>query len=174
MKSYARPRPPVWPAYLVAAFCFAIAIVTTLSNLALTSQLRQAQNRIVQSDRRANALSRDLVAERTALADLVNQQALRYSIADGQVIASNDRLYIVMSGIATPPRRKVYQAWTLARGARLMAPSVTFIPDAHGLVIVALPGVDANRTSAVALSVEPEGGSKQPTTKLIVDVTLDR
>jgi hypothetical protein len=170
--AYARPRPPVWPAYLVAAFCFAIVIATTLSNLALTSQVRELQTQIARNDQRASELERTLALERTELADLMNAQARRYDVSGGQVVASNDRLYILLQGTSMPPRGKVYQAWTLARGARLMTPSVTFIPDAHGLVVAALPDVDATRTSAVAVSVEPESGSRQPTTTLIFDASL--
>jgi anti-sigma-K factor RskA len=102
----------------------------------------------------------------------MNAQARRYDVSGGQVVASNDRLYILLQGTSMPPRGKVYQAWTLARGAQLMTPSVTFIPDAHGLVVAALPDVDATRTSAVAVSVEPESGSRQPTTTLIFDASL--
>ncbi len=169
---YARPRPPVWPAYLVAAFCFAIVIATTLSNLALTTQLRDLQTQIERTDQRASEVERALAIQRTELADLMNASALRYGVSHGQVIASNDRLYILLHDMPMPPRGKVYQAWTLAQGARLMAPSVTFIPDAHGLVIAALPDSDADRTSAVAVSVEPESGSRQPTTALLFDASL--
>jgi anti-sigma-K factor RskA len=44
-----------------------------------------------------------------------------------------------------------------------MAPSVTFTPNSDGVAIVALP-VDATRVGTVAVSVEPDGGSKAPTT----------
>lgn len=169
---YARPRPPVWPAYFVAAFCFAIAIVTTLSNLTLTSQMRDLQANIARNDRHSRELERALALERTEVADLMNGQAQRYDVSYGQIVASNDRLYLLLHGMRMPPRGKVYQAWTLARGTRLMAPSVTFIPDAHGLVIAALPDVDADRTSAIAVSIEPESGSRQPTSELLFNASL--
>lgn len=54
--------------------------------------------------------------------------------------------------------RAVYQAWTLAKGAKTVQPSMTFIPDV--------------RTALVAVSVEPTGGSERPTTKPIAAVPL--
>jgi hypothetical protein len=165
-------RRPVWPAYLVAAVCFGLAAMTTAFNLALTSQNAKLQSSVTAGDRRASQLERSLAMERTALSDLQNPQAQRYSAGSNQVVESNDRLYIVMQGLAMPPRAHVYQAWTLAKGARLMTPSVRFIPDTHGVAIVALDEVEASHTSAVAVSVEPENGSKSPSMPLLLDVTL--
>jgi hypothetical protein len=167
---HVRPRTPVWPAYLVAAFCFLVAIVTTLINLNLTSQARQLQVQATRSDLRATSLARRLAAERTALADLQNPRALRYDVPSGQVVVSNDHLYIVMHDMPMPPHGKVYQAWTLARGARAMSPSVTFIPDNRGIAVVALQDVAAAATEDVAVSVEPEAGSRSPTTSLLFEV----
>jgi len=76
-----------------------------------------------------------------------------------------------MRDLPPPPRGKVYQAWTLPKGSKDMAPSVTFEPDSQGVAIVALPA-DARITTAVAVSVEPEGGSKQPTSKPVLVVPL--
>jgi anti-sigma-K factor RskA len=63
---------------------------------------------------------------------------------------------------ALPPG-KVYQAWTLPAGSKKMAPSVTFTPKG-GRILLRLP-VNASRIAAVAVSVEPAGGSPQPTSK---------
>lgn len=167
---HSRPRTPVWPAYLVAAFCFLVAITTTLINLNLTSQVRELQVQASRNDQRASSLARSLAAERTALADLQNPNAQRFDVPSGQVVASNDRLYIVLHDMTMPPRGKVYQAWTLERGAKAMTPSVTFIPDSRGIAVVALQDVAASTTTEVALSVEPESGSRAPTSGLIFNV----
>ena len=44
-----------------------------------------------------------------------------------------------------------------------MQPSLTFTPNADGVAVVQLP-VDADKVGVVAVSVEPDGGSKAPTT----------
>ena len=52
-----------------------------------------------------------------------------------------------------------------------MAPSMTFMPSDRDETIVRLPE-SAETVAAVAVSVEPAGGSKQPTTKPIGIATL--
>ncbi|MBV8364599.1 MAG: anti-sigma factor [Candidatus Eremiobacteraeota bacterium] len=80
------------------------------------------------------------------------------------MIRRNDHLYIAMDGMPLPPKGHVYQAWTEHVGAQKMAPSVTFMPDRSGVALVSLP-VNASTVAAIAVSVEPDGGSKAPTTK---------
>jgi anti-sigma-K factor RskA len=72
-------------------------------------------------------------------------------------------MYLTLAKLPPLPRGKVYQAWTLPKGAKAVQPSLTFSPNADGVAVVALP-VDASKVGAVAVSVEPEGGSKTPTT----------
>jgi anti-sigma-K factor RskA len=87
------------------------------------------------------------------------------------VLTHGDRLYLAMHGLPAPPRGRVYQAWTLAKGAKSVAPSVTFTPAGGGIAVVRLPEA-ATTIAAVAVSVEPEGGSKQPTTTPIAMVRI--
>jgi anti-sigma-K factor RskA len=164
-------RPPVWPAYLVAAACLAIAITSSIGDIALNNQLRQAKSQVALGTQRSTALARDLAESRSTLSDLLSSDAKRYAISGGEVVTRGGRLYIAMHELPAPPHGKVYQAWTLAKGAKKVAPSLTFVPDARGVAVVAIP-VDARDTAAVAISVEPEGGSRQPTTKPIAFVTL--
>ena len=87
-----------------------------------------------------------------------------YRVADGDIYKTPQRVYLVMRALPPLPANRVYQAWTLAPGAKGVAPSLTFVPDAHGFVVVSLPE-SASSVSAVAISVEPAGGSRAPTTK---------
>lgn len=164
--------PIVWPAYLVAAACFAIALISSLYNLTLMQQLKSAQTQLSQAQSRSSSLARNLTDERTLVADLVDDEAKRFELNGGEVVRVHNRIYLTMHDMPQPPRGKVYQAWTLPKGAKNVVPSVTFVPDAHGVAVISLP-VDAATTGAVAVSVEPEGGSKQPTTKPIAITTLD-
>lgn len=164
-------RPPVWPAYLVAAACFVIALISSMWNVALIGQLKQAQGELASVTSRSTSLARDLAGERATVADMVDSNAKHYASGDDEVVASGSRLYLAMRSLPEPPRGKVYQAWTLAKGAKRVAPSSTFVPDGRGVAVIPL-AVDARNTAAVAVSVEPEGGSKQPTTKPILLVPL--
>ena len=151
-----RSQPRVWPAYALAAACLAIAIVTGLADLSLNDRLNR--------DRAQTG------AQTQTIADLTAPDSLRHRFARGEVVTHGDRLYIAMHDLPAPPPGRVYQAWTLAKGAKTVAPSVTFTP-AEGVAVVRLPEA-ATTLAAVAVSVEPEGGSKQPTTKPIALVAL--
>jgi anti-sigma-K factor RskA len=164
-------RIPAWPAYLVAAACVAIAIVSSMWNVALTGQLKQAQLDLARATQRSSSLTRTLADERSTMSDLLGTGAKHYVQSNGEVVTRGSRAYIAMHDLLPPPRGKVYQAWTLPKGSSKMVPSLTFVPDAHGVAVIALPP-DARTTAVVAVSVEPEGGSKQPTTKPILVVPL--
>jgi anti-sigma-K factor RskA len=166
-------RIPAWPAYLVAAACVVIAIGTSLYNVALTGQLHDAQGKLAASVTRSTQLASNLADERSTISEIMSAGSKHFTAAGGEVVvAHGDKLYVAMQDLAPPPHGKVYQAWTLAKGAKDMAPSVTFVPDRRGVAIVALP-VDARLTNTVAVSVEPDGGSKAPTSKPVLVVPLN-
>jgi hypothetical protein len=155
-------RPIVWPAYAVAAACLAFALVTGIFNISINDQARQTRTELAQLDTQNHRLQLELAHQRVALADLVSPDAQRYAVDRGQVVRRQNRLYLAMDALPAPPRGKVYQAWTERTGATRMSPSVTFVPNRSGVAVVPIP-VDASTIAAVAVSVEPDGGSKQPT-----------
>lgn len=159
-----RSRPIVWPAYAVAAACILIALSTSIANISLSEEVKQSQSQVAQGSTRATSLSRSLQEQRMMLADLVAADSVRYPVANGQVIRHGNRLYIALASAPMPPKGMVYQAWMLHNGAKTMIPSVTFMPNRHGVAVISVPA-DASALAAVAVSVEPEGGSKQPTSK---------
>jgi anti-sigma-K factor RskA len=165
-------RVPVWPAYLVAAACIAIAIITSLYNVTLSTQLRDVQTKLSASTTRSSQLAGNLADERSTISEIMSADSKHFTGNDGEVITHGGKLYVAMHDLPPAPHGKVYQAWTLAKGAKDMAPSLTFVPDARGVAIVALP-VDARLTDTVAVSVEPEGGSKAPTSKPVLVVPLN-
>jgi anti-sigma-K factor RskA len=95
---------------------------------------------------------------------------LRQQTTIGEVAVAH-RIYVVAHGLPALPADKVYQMWTLAKGATKVAPSVTFVPDKSGNALVAVPA-DPSTIQEAAISVEPAGGSKQPTTKPIVVIPI--
>ena len=157
-------RPIVWPAYAVAAACLVVALVSGIINISLNSQVHQLKNESTQMASLVYQLRRGNSLMRTALADLIAPDSQRYTVANGEVVKRSKRLYIALNALPPPPKGKVYQAWTLHTGATQMTPSVTFVPTPSGIAVVPVPG-DASQFAAVAVSVEPEGGSKQPTSK---------
>jgi anti-sigma factor RsiW len=114
----------------------------------------------------AYAIAAACLALAIGLGTIVLQQ--RQTIS---TLARAHSIYVVAHGLPALPPGKVYQAWTLAKGATRMAPSVTFLPDRSGNAQVAVPA-DPATTAATAISVEPVGGSKQPTTKPIAVIPI--
>jgi anti-sigma-K factor RskA len=161
-----------WTSYLLAAACLAFAVSVGLINLSLTHQLRDAKEYAATLERQATTASHSMAEEERTLADITSESARRYNVANGQIVRVGDRIYLAMHDLPTLPPGKVYQAWTLPRGGKVMVPAPTFTPDEHGAVLLTLP-VDAGKTAAVAVSVEPEGGSKEPTSKPLVVQALD-
>ena len=157
-------RPIVWPAYAVAAACLAIALVTTAFNISLNESFNSAKTQIAQLDAQAKLLHRKIAAQNTELADLTSTDSQHYAVEDGEVVRHGNRLYIAMQSMGTPPRGKVYQAWIMRKGGTQMTPSVTFMPDRSGVAVIHVP-VQAMQVVEVAVSMEPDGGSKQPTSK---------
>lgn len=153
----------MWGTALAAAAAFAFALISVIQNFSLRSDLHEAQNRVVAQQTQMASERTHIARDDRMLADMTAPDAKRYSVAYGTVVKRGAHVYLALSSLPGIPRGKVYQAWTLAKGAK-MAPSVTFTPNANGITLVPLPE-DAAKLAAVALSVEPDGGSRQPTTK---------
>ena len=161
-------RPPVstawlWGTGLAAAAAIVISIVTVAQDVNTRGELAAAQRRAATLQTELAESQRSAAAENRTLTDLQAPDARRYQVAQGTVVVRHDRVYFALSKLNALPKGHVYQAWTAPKGSTTMAPSVTFTPNADGVAIVALP-VDATRVGTVAVSVEPEGGSKAPTT----------
>jgi len=145
---------------LVAAAAVVFALYSSISNVGLKTDLASANARtkLLQTQ-----VANVRILDHVMITDLVAADAQRYSVPEGSVVKRGTHVYFTLRSLPALPKGKVYQAWTLAKGAKTVAPSVTFVPQG-GEAVVALPESAANLV-AVALSVEPEGGSKAPTSK---------
>jgi anti-sigma-K factor RskA len=87
----------------------------------------------------------------------------------GTVVLSRDRAEAVFVATDLPdlPDGKVYELWTVTDKA---VPAGTFDPDDDAL-LVTLPNA-ALSAAKVAVTVEPQGGSQQPTTQPILAVPI--
>lgn len=157
-------RPIVWPAYAVAAACLAVALVTTAFNISLNEAVNSSKSQIALLETQAKMLHLKVAAQSIELADLTSTDSQHYAVENGEVVRHGNRLYIAMQSMSAPPRGKVYQAWIMRKGGTAMTPSVTFMPDRSGVAVVHVPAA-ASQVVEVAVSMEPEGGSKQPTSK---------
>ncbi len=78
--------------------------------------------------------------------------------------AERDALVLTGDGIEPLPEGSTYQAWLVADGAP--ASVGTFAPDAEGTIALRADGVDPTG-AVVAVTVEPAGGSEQPTMPIV-------
>jgi anti-sigma-K factor RskA len=149
---------------LAAAAAVVFALVSTIQNFSLRSDLANANART--STLQAQIAQNEHVRthDREMIADLIATDAQRYAVPQGEVIRHGAHVYLTLHGLAPLPKGKVYQAWTIAKGTKTLAPSIVFTPSASGSAVVALPE-NGDNLAVVALSVEPEGGSKAPTSK---------
>jgi anti-sigma-K factor RskA len=152
-----------WGTGLAAAAAIVIALTTGLQEIGLRSDLTTAQRNATGLQSQLSVSERLAAADRRTLTDILSPDSRRLDVAHGTVIVRGRHVYFALSTLAPLQRGKTYQAWYLPKGAKAVVPSVTFPPNAQGVAIVELP-IDARTVGAVALSVEPEGGSKAPTT----------
>jgi hypothetical protein len=124
-------------------------------------QLKEEKATAAALTQRSTGLARDLADEESTIADLMSGDGRRYDVTNGQVVIVRDHIYLALHGVAAPPHGKVYELWTQPKGKETMMPSVSFIPDAHGVAVIALPERSED-VAGIAVSIEPESGSKVP------------
>ena len=76
---------------------------------------------------------------------------------------------VAFRGMTAPPSGQVYQLWMIQDGQALPGP--TFTPDSDGEATVQVPG-DAANSQAMAITMEPDGGSETPSTTPIMQGDL--
>jgi anti-sigma-K factor RskA len=92
--------------------------------------------------------------------------------SEARVIVSANRgeAVFVVSGMAPAPHAHTYELWMI--GADGPVPAGLFDVDERGHATNVMTG-DLDATLAIGVTVEPEGGSPQPTTDPIMVVDLD-
>jgi hypothetical protein len=90
--------------------------------------------------------------------------AHRYPVAGGNVVRCGDELLVFLREAPSLAAGQTFQLWTLAYGAKSVVPNATFTRGADGSAFIVVSTAPGN-LAAVAISIEPVGGSKQPTTK---------
>ncbi|HBY58962.1 MAG TPA: hypothetical protein DEH78_04025 [Solibacterales bacterium] len=173
MNAAAMERPPARPAKRTAVpwkpFAWAAAAAAVAIFFVQESRLDRYREtvRSLQSE----------VSRQTAILDVLNAPEAREVIfgegASGRVLL-HPKLGVLMiaRNLPAPPAGRVYQMWLVPR---------TGLPVSAGLPGGGVPGrvthfhptqVDLAQVAAVALSVEPPGGSPQPTTRPFLVVGL--
>jgi anti-sigma-K factor RskA len=172
-------RPPVlarrsisaWPGWLAAAACVAIAVGFGTQNQRLQHDLVAERATTASQQAALSAANASAEREHRMIADLAASDARRYPFVHGVFVTRGSHLYVAIRAPQSLPKGRVYQAWTVAKGSKVVRPSITFSAPGSSVTMVEIPA-SAQSLAAVALSVEPEGGSLKPTTKPIALVKL--
>jgi anti-sigma-K factor RskA len=75
--------------------------------------------------------------------------------------------WVVSAGLPPPPPGKVYQLWMVTPDAKVSAGLIKLNSRGHGFALLGVPA-NVGQMQAVAITLEPEGGSPQPTMPIYV------
>ena len=175
-KQASHPRERRW-ANLFPAFSFAIATVAVVWAVILNIQISQLRNDV-------SALGKALVAQSNSIEQInvklpqtpasaamtislkgtnVQPQALGQLIAD----PSSESAVLVITGLGQLESGKTYQVWLIDAGGPKSAGLLTV--DAHGQgVLIVSSDSQISSFKALGISIEPDGGSRQPTGDIVV------
>jgi anti-sigma-K factor RskA len=163
----ARRRRPFRLAIPVAALATAIVIALGVVVGVQQSRLDQAQNQ----QRAAQAQQRELTAVLSAPdARIVSGATALGGHTTMVVAASLDKMVFTAAGLPAQPDARVYQLWLLTPSGQ--ATSSGLLPSAGGGAAASLIAAGPPAGDKVAVTVEPAGGTRQPTTKPIVVLSV--
>jgi len=150
-----RPRSP-WALRLSAA----AAVVLLAVSGVLSVLLVQATQSDGDTDTQAVAIAELL---RAGDAQVVNQGDTSTGRMTALMSKSQNKMLLLSNDLPNAPSGKDYQAWTIGEEA---TKSAGLIEPEDGSATLEVPGIDA--AQLVGITIEPEGGSDQPTQKPIM------
>ena len=169
---HARPAPRTRPltrlALIGGALAAAAAIVLGIALVNTQHQLNQAQHQLSQAQAQLQAIT----AVQTATdAKVINKRTSVGGTVTVTSSASKRQMVLTTSGLPPLPAGKVYQLWLIGRPPnKIRSEGLLATPHNGHTGPVLVSGVLAGDTFGV--TVEPEGGTIQPTVTPIVGVPL--
>lgn len=88
-----------------------------------------------------------------------------------QVRLTGDSAKLILAGVATPPKNRIYQVWLSHGDGTPPEPTEALFSVLNGRASVAVPG-DLRGVKQVLVTDEPPGGSGSPTGDLIIAANL--
>jgi len=163
VRTHARPRPArAWVPWLsgaIATAAIAVAVFFGFAQAHTQSELNQA--------RAENAAISVLLAQPKAR--LLTHEVTHGGVATVVLAADRHELAVVTTGLPALPPGKVYQLWLIGK------PKITsagLLPPATNGQTPAVLATGVVKGDALGLTVEPAGGSAQPTTAPILALPL--
>jgi anti-sigma-K factor RskA len=174
-----RPSSVVWVA-LAASLLLAIGLGAGL--VSARERLAALETELVARNATLSHTAQQLAARQATLNSILEPGVELYQLTSSgdpepgiQLFWNRQRNQAIVHGfrLKPVPTGKAYQLWFIKGGAPV--PSVTFKPEADGhakVENVAVP--ESGALTAAAVTVEPEGGSRQPTSPILMVGPLKR
>jgi anti-sigma-K factor RskA len=165
------------PWALAASFAIAALVgIWSWRNARLESDTLKNQIAVVQSqsDQLRNQLSKenDKVYELARINQAIRSPNSRTIELAGQEVApsstanifwdTNGNQWVVAANLPPAPEGKVYQLWFVTAEAKISAGLIKTDPQGHAFTVIDVPK-DLTNLAAAAITLEPAGGSAQPT-----------
>lgn len=174
----ARSAWPIWVPWLAAATMAALAVLLMHQNTGLQQQATGLQRQMLQLQDTSEKQQTQLERARRIVATLTATDALRVTLVEaksqpqpqGKAIYVRDQgsLIFLASNLRPVPSEKAYELWLIPTKGNPI-PAGVFKPDARGSATVVNPPLPVGVVAkAFAITVEPEGGSKQPTSPILM------
>lgn len=135
---------------------------------ALADSLSQREARVVELERQRSAVldASTALYRLSATADTIRRAT---GPAGAQVFWSRDRQRWLVHAFNLPPlpEGRAYQLWYVTVEAKISAGLLDPDPEGHAVLVVDVP-VPARAATLAAVSIEPAGGSAQPTGPIVL------
>jgi anti-sigma-K factor RskA len=162
---------------IIRTFSLGIATLAIVWVIILNNQLSQLRNEIATLNDRLTAQSQSLEQIIANLPQSSPSNVITVSLkgtdtqprAHGQLIAdpNSQSAILVMAGLPPLEAGKTYQVWLINGGAPVSAGLLTVDANGQGVFIVTSQETISSFNS-LGISIEPEGGSPQPTGEIVV------
>lgn len=154
-----RRRPSPW-AVLAGAAALLIVAVLSASVFTLRSDLNSTESQLAETRSRISEYERVV----SAVLHSDGGMELAGSGAVGRMVPTGDGSVFVVAGMQQAPKNHTYQLWVIEDGLPISAG----LFDAQGGVALLNSDLSLDGVEAVAVTIEPDGGSKGPTTEPIM------
>ena len=157
-------------AYAIAVLSLAAAVGIGLWGLSLYNEVARLRTAVA-------VLEQEVQSQRTVLAQLTSPEAKTFAItgtehqpqAQGQLIADSKTgsAVLVVTGLKPLPAGNIYEFWLIKDSAAVPAGLFKVDQQGQGLLQVTQT-LASNSFNAIGVSIEPAGGSQQPTGDIVM------
>jgi anti-sigma-K factor RskA len=152
-----RWSPPAWAAWGTAVAALLIVAVVGVSAMGALSRADRAEQR---SQVLAEAIA--AFSAPGASTAVLRGSGAQEGASGFAAFSADGKGYLVMVGLPSAPQGRDYQAWYIVGGQAASAGLIKVDDDGYAVLVNPSP---LSGTEVVALTLEPAGGSDQPTTQ---------